>query len=141
MKTDIQHTRVSGLRWFTGTPKHLQWGASPRMEWRPFLDRVISKGSPGGSPLCQQSWGDGDRKCVGANESLLCLGHKETGREEERGPRCSGSGMQTGWGTRSWMWGVPGTEEQGLEIRVKIKSCGGEVRSEVKRGSGPGDQG
>lgn len=57
------------------------------------------------------------------------------GRKEERGPHRSGSGMHRGWGTRHWMWGEPGigTEEQGLEIRMKIAEVG---RSEARSSGG-----
>lgn len=60
-------------------------GASTQLEWRVSPWRGISTGGPGGSPLQQQKW-RGDRKCVWAKGSPLCLGHKEIrGGEDERG--------------------------------------------------------
>lgn len=86
VKTVTQNTRVSGLKWLTGTPKPLQWGAN--RDWgggHPSLYRAISKGSPGGSPLWQQSWGDSNRNCAGATGSPLCLGTRR--QRQGRGKR------------------------------------------------------
>lgn len=146
MKPDIQHTQVSGLRWRMGTPKHLQWGTSPGLGWRPFLERVISKVGGGGrvpaGAHCANKVGEMVTESVWGPVGPLCVwGARRQAGKGKGDPTVVAPDCREDGGTRSWMWGAPGTEEQGLEIRMKGKSCGGEVRSEVKQGSGPGDQG
>lgn len=53
---------------------------------------------PGGSPLQQQKW-RGDRKCVWAKGSPLCLGHKEIEAGKMKGEsHCRGPRLQKGQG-------------------------------------------